>query len=336
MKLNSIFSDNMILQANKPIFVFGTGQGEVVIEIAGHRSETVSEGDQWTVMLSAVDYGGPYTLKATLNGVENELKNVYFGDVYLFGGQSNNQLKLEQTNTPKELYRNCDSIRLFTVDRLEDEEYYHSKDGWVSAEKDSVGFWPALGYLTADLLVKSKDRKIGVIACYQGASMIQSWIPADLQCETPLCVPLERRSPSAICPKYNWNGDGTLYEYMLKTILPFALKAVIWYQGESNYRGDDSSSEIYGGLLSLLIHTWRRKFNDPSLPFLIIQIHDYMPRINEAGSGWRRIQETQQSVCNTVKNTHLIKSADVSETDDIHPVSKFPLALRIAEVLKTL
>ena len=111
---------------------------------------------------------------------------------------------------------------------------------------------------------------------------------------------------------------------------------MIWYQGESNYRGDDSTPEIYGGLLSLMIDTWRKDFNDPDLPFLIVQIHDFLPRVNEEGSGWKTIQATQQSICNTVKNTHLVKSADISETDDIHPVSKHPLALRIAEILKTL
>lgn len=360
MKLNPILSDNMILQAKKPVYIFGIGSGSVTVDISGVTSTFNSSSDKWLVELPAFDYGGPYEMTVNLDGEKKVLKNIYFGDVYLLSGQSNNQFKLRATNTPKEYYTDNASLRLFTVDRLEDQgkhiltdegwksvnkngefvsmdgEHYESIDGWIMAEKDEVEFWPALGYLLGNILTQDCDRKIGLIACYQGASVIQSWLPEGYLDKTDLFVPIELRSNGARNELYSgWNGDGMLYNGMLSNIIPFALKAVLWYQGESNSNGQDSKTEIYSGILKMLIQKWRKDFNDNELKFIIVQIHDYYVDLNREDSGWSNVQLAQEQVCNTVDNTYLVKSADISETDDIHPVSKLPLAQRISEVVKS-
>ena len=359
MKLNSIFSDNMVLQAEKPIYIFGTGKGTATVQIADKTAEVISNDENWLIKLPAFDYGGPYKMTVNLNGIVKEINDIYFGDVYLLSGQSNNQLKLWQTNTPKEYYKDNDAIRLFTVDRLEDQgkhiltdegwksinkngdevnfegEHYESKDGWIKARKDEVGFWSAIGYLVADELAKNADKKIGLIACYQGASCIQSWLPEHFLDNTDYFVPLEIRGENARNPLYSaWNNDGALYNGMLKPILSFSMKAVIWYQGESNSNGADSKKEIYAGILKMLIDKWRKDFNDEKLPFVVIQIHDYIYGLNKVNGGWRDVQAAQEMVCEATENAYLVKSADICETDDIHPVSKIPLALRIVDVLK--
>lgn len=361
MKLNPIFSDNMVLQAEKPIYVFGSGTGHVTVEIAGVSAALVSTTENWLVNLPACEYGGPYEMTVNLDGDIKTFHNIYFGDVYLLAGQSNIEFKLWSSSTPKTYYKDNDSLRLFTVDRLEDEgehiltdagwksidkagnlsdlagEHYRSNEGWIVAEKDSVCFWSALGYLIGDELLKRSDKKIGLIACYQGASVIQSWLPEHYLDETAFFVPLESRSPSARNPDYScFNTDGKLYSCMLQEVIPYALKAVIWYQGEANTRGNDSEKEIYAGILKLLINKWRIDFSDNNLPFVIVQIHDYTIGLNRKGSGWRNIQAAQEFVTQTVPNTYLVKSADVCETEDIHPQTKLPLALRIAEVLEKL
>ncbi|MBO5952607.1 MAG: hypothetical protein J6Q53_00550 [Oscillospiraceae bacterium] len=361
MKLNPIFSDNMVLQATKPIYIFGCGAGTVTIEIAGKSASVVSTGDNWLLELPAFDYGGPYEMTVDLDGDTKTLKNIYFGDVYLLAGQSNIEFKLWSSSTPKTYYKDNESLRLFTVDRLEDEgehiltdagwksidkagnlsdlagEHYRSREGWIVAEKDSVCFWSALGYLIGDELLKRSDKKIGLIACYQGASVIQSWLPEHYLDETAFFVPLELRCNNAKFPDYScFNDDGKLYNGMLKTVLPFALKAVVWYQGESHTNGDDSKQEVYAGILELLINKWRSDFMDESLPFIIVKIHDYEVSLNKKGNGWRNIQAAQEAVAQAVPNTYLVKSADVCETDEIHPSTKLPLAIRIADVLQNL
>lgn len=358
MNLNSIFSDHMILQANKPVRVFGLGAGSVTVELADKTAAITATGSNWLVELPAFDYGGPYEMTVTLNGEVKQFTDIWFGDVYLLSGQSNNQFKLWQSNTPKEYYADNDSLRLFTVDRLEDEgkhvwtaegwksfrkdgtpgcfdgEHYEAKDGWIPAQADLVQFWPALGYLFGIELLKTSDRKIGLIACYQGASVIQSWIPAHHLEGTELDIPFALRSDSFKNPEYIWNGDGILYEGMLKTILPIPMKAVVWYQGEANTTGADSSHHIYAGMLTSLIDKWRLDFQDDRLPFIVIQIHDYIHGLNRKNGDWRAVQAAQEAVCNTVAHTHLVKSNDVCETDDIHPKSKLALSLRIADTIK--
>lgn len=358
MKLSAIFSDNMILQANKPVYVFGEGKGKITVEIQGKSVSYVSNNENWLVELPSFDYGGPYVMMVNLDGDIKVFNDIYFGDVYLLSGQSNNQIKLWQTNTPEENYKDNDSIRLFTVDRLENQgkhvltedgwktlskngdiinlqgEHYGSKDGWIVAQKDEVGFWPAIGYLLGDILTQKSDRKIGLIACYQGASVIQSWLPKHYLDNTEFFVPLEKRSLNARKPLYSaWNGDGMLYEGMIEKIIPFSFKAVVWYQGESNFNGEDSKCDIYAGILKMLVEKWREDFKDNNLPFIIVQIHDYAYSLNLEGSGWRDIQKAQEVVCETVNDAYLVKSADICETNNIHPPTKLPLAKRIADVV---
>ena len=270
-----------------------------------------------------------------LNGVKSVIKNIYFGDVYLLAGQSNNQFKLHDSNTPTEYYNDNSDLLLYTVDRLEvPGEPFKSSDGWISAKKSDVGEWPALGYLFGDILTKNSNRKIGLIACYQGASLIQSWLPKGILEGTDLFVPTELRASGIRNPAYSaWNGDGMLYNGMLSKILPFALNGVVWYQGESNSGGGDSKIEVYSGILKLLVNTWRKDFYDNNLKFIIVQIHDLVSVLNNADNGWRNVQSAQEIVCNDILNTFLVKSADISETDDIHPKTKLPLAKRIADVI---
>lgn len=184
-------------------------------------------------------------------------------------------------------------------------------------------------------LLNDNNRKIGLIGCFQGASVIQSWLPENFLNGTEFYVSPEQRCSDSLNPRFViWNKDGVLYENMLKKIIPFSLNSIVWYQGESNFDGQESKAAIYGGILKLLIEKWRNDFIDKDLPFVIIQLHDYIPRIQMKDSGWRDIQSAQEAVCKSVKNTLLVKSADVSEKNQIHPLSKMQLALRIARVVK--
>lgn len=357
MKLNPIFSDNMILQANAPVRVFGTGKGKVKIKIEDKEQTSICNDENWSVELPSFDYGGPYTVDIYLDGEHKRLKNVYFGDVYLFAGQSNIEFKLWESTTPDEYLNENELLRLFTVEGLQNHgkriltengwktidengnisqlqgELYRSSDGWVYTEKDTIRFWSALGYLVADYLSKNDpNKRIGVIVCYQGASVIRSWLPEHCLDSTEFDIPFNERSVDAKNPEYScWNGDGMLYVGMLSKIIPISLKAVVWYQGESDSSGKSSETKIYSGILETLIKKWRNDFKNPELPFIVVQIHDYLQAISK-DDGWRSIQQAQKTVCERTKNTYLVESSDICETDVIHPPTKLPLAKRIAQV----
>ena len=68
MNLNPIFTTGVILQAQKPVRIFGEGAGKVTVTLGGKTAQTVSAGGKWVLELPAFDYGGPYTLEVTLDG----------------------------------------------------------------------------------------------------------------------------------------------------------------------------------------------------------------------------------------------------------------------------
>ena len=324
--LNPIFTSGMVLQAGKPVRFFGSGSGTVSVELSNQLKSIESTSDNWLIELDAQEYGGPHTLKITLDGKVKELNDVYFGDVYLLSGQSNIQFKMFERNEPSDVYKENENVRLFTVDRMEEaqNEKWGSRDGWITLTEENGKYFSAIGYYLSHILGK-RDRKIGLIACYQGASVIQSWLRRDVAQRKELQV----ENKFADHEWYPiWNDDGVLYDFMLSKIIPYSMAYVIWYQGESNASIDEA--RIYLKFLDALTSSWREVFMDSELPFIIIQLADYIERDTE---GWHLVQEAQMKAQDTLENVKTVVCRDICEKDDIHPKSKKELSERIAKAI---
>lgn len=326
MKLSSIFCDGMILQGNKPIRIFGEGDGYVCVKFMSYSATVASSDGKWLVELPPLPYGGPYTMEITLDGETQVINDILIGDVLLLGGQSNMQFKLWESNYPKEQYEAFADMRLFSPARLEDNEHFKPQDGWVKCTPESAAHWSAIGYLVGQQIHKEKGVAVGLVSCYQGASEIQSWLPKDVLANNPKYnIPLEKRHWD-----HNsfpvWNKDAVLYEFAFKSLAPFSFSNVLWYQGESN--ATEAESAVYSDMLTDMIKSWRADLKDPALPFTVIQIADSDERMCK---GWINIQKAQSIVAQTNDNVTLIQSKDVCETDDIHPKSKTILSKRIAD-----
>lgn len=329
MKLNPIFKSHMVFAAEKCIRIYGEGSGTAEICFANMIKKIESSTDRWYVEFPPMTYGGPYQMTVNLNNECIILEDIYIGDVYLFAGQSNMQFKLHESNTPYEMYETNEKLRLFSTDRIEPGEYYTAADGWIICEKESVKNWSALAYLAGNEIVKRKENAVGVITCYQGASVIESWVPAKTFEKLNIHIPLEKKHIDHIQDIYaDWNTDGKLYSYALSQVIPFSVSAVIWYQGESNTSIEES--KVYARELEELIHIWRHDFKDAALPFVIVQIADYIERDDDA---WHGIQKAQADIQHSVSNVKTVKSADICETNEIHPPTKDKLARRIADAL---
>ncbi len=322
--LNSIFASNMILQAGAPVRFFGDGEGKVAITLNGVRTEVVSSGE-WLIEFDAIDYGGPYDILVELDGVFSMLRNVFFGDIILLGGQSNMQFKLWQSSEPKENYRANENVHLFTVDRMEQsEEHFSSRDGWVPLSLENAPHFSAIGYYVASALA-TPNRKIGLIACYQGASVIQSWMPREVALMPEFEI--ENRFGDHECYPV-WNDDGVLWDNMIKKILPFSMSSVLWYQGESNASKDES--DIYLDMLSAMIGAWRLHFKNDTLKFVVIQLADHLDR---AGYAWQKIQAEQLRAQDEIPYVKTVICRDVCDNIDIHPKEKDILSSRVCDAL---
>lgn len=323
--LNPIFANGMVMQAGKPVRVFGKGEGSVTVEFLGKTKNALAKGE-WLIEFEPQNYGGPFTMSIILDGEKRIIDDIYFGDVYLLGGQSNMQFKMWERREPSDVYEGNESVRLFTVDRIEEntEERWGVNDGWVTLTKENAKDFSAIGYYVSSELAKNGHR-IGLIACYQGASVIQSWLKKEVAQRPELQVE-NKFADHEWFPI--WNGDGVLYDFMLSKIIPYSISSVLWYQGESNASIDEA--RIYLRFLDALTSSWREDFMDEDLEFIIIQLADYIERNTE---GWHLVQEAQMKAQDELKNVKTVVCRDVCENDDIHPRSKKELSMRIVNAL---
>lgn len=328
------FVDGCVLAKDKPIPVFGTGGGFVGVKLCDDsgcvcRSRTKAQDGRWDAVLPATGAGGPYVLKVTSGFRTLSVRDVYVGRVILLGGQSNLQFKLKDSNTPPSEWKSDSLLREYTLPRLEEGEPYSPADGWIRCTGENAGDWSAIGYLTGAELRKATGEAVSVINCYQGASVIEAWLPEDVALKPEYSVPDDKRQGDFLCEYYwTWNKPGTLYREALGKIVPYAVSDVVWYQGESNT--GEGEVAIYQDLFGELLKSWRGAFNDPTLPFVVIQLADHDTRGNEH---WHRLQDIQAGLSDVYEGVTCVPCKDVCESNDIHPKSKAVLSRRIAEAI---
>ena len=327
--LDSIFTSHMVFPAGKPIRIYGNGKGEIQISFAGQTKTVQSDGDRWEIEFPPMEYGGPYTLTVRIDGEELLLEDIFVGEVFLMSGQSNMQFKLRNSDYPPEQICGNDKVRLFVAPCVVEGEPYTPKDGWMVCTEDNAPNWSALAYHVGQFFAK-KGIAVGLIGCYQGASIIETWLPdGTLDALGITLVPEEKCTDFTYKGFALWNhGEGVLYRESLSKIFPFPLSAVVWYQGESNWNAIES--RYYKKELSALVRSWRTAFREEDLPFAIVQIADYTPRLSE---GWSNIQRAQYEIQFDFSGVKTVFSKDISQTDNIHPPTKVHLAERIAETL---
>ena len=120
-------------------------------------------------------------------------------------------------------------------------------------------------------------------------------------------------------------GSG-LYNGMIYPISNYRVKGVIWYQGESNA----GRPQTYASLLEALIKDWRELWEMPDMPFLLVQLPNFMEKNGSpSDSGWARIREAQLKIALNVPHTSLAVTYDVGEWNDIHPLNKKTVAQRL-------
>jgi sialate O-acetylesterase len=106
----------------------------------------------------------------------------------------------------------------------------------------------------------------------------------------------------------------------------FAIKGVLWYQGESNAIRQEDIAE-YGVLMKLLVADWRQRWQQPNLPFYWVQL----PSINEpARQFWPEFREVQRQLTTEITGSGMAVALDVGTPKDVHPRNKRPVGERLA------
>jgi sialate O-acetylesterase len=122
------------------------------------------------------------------------------------------------------------------------------------------------------------------------------------------------------------NQPSALYNAMIAPVLPFNIKGILWYQGESN----TANPEAYGNFMTSIIKDWRTKWNDQKLPFLGVQLTNFQEiNYTPTESNWAALREAQNKAL-TLPNTAVAVTIDLGEWNDIHPLNKKDIGARLA------
>ncbi|SKC65133.1 sialate O-acetylesterase [Ohtaekwangia koreensis] len=184
--LPKIFSDNMMLQRNQPIHVWGWAKPSESVTVTFHGATAKTKADKngnWKLSLKAMSHGGPYELvvkgKNTIT-----LKNILVGDIWVGSGQSNMEWIVKTTNHAAEEIANGNhpQIRLFTVPKAMsfDTEKDLTGGQWLECNPETLGDFSAVAYFFGRKLNAELNVPIGLINSSWGGTNIQTWMSSDI------------------------------------------------------------------------------------------------------------------------------------------------------------
>ncbi len=123
---------------------------------------------------------------------------------------------------------------------------------------------------------------------------------------------------------FNAHSPTVLYNAMIAPLVPYYIKGVIWYQGESNAE----RAKQYETLFPKMIESWRTAWNDRPFPFYFTQIAPYNYG-NGNGIASAQLRDAQRKAL-AVPNTGMAVTLDIGNSDNIHPANKQDVGKRLA------
>jgi sialate O-acetylesterase len=332
---------------------------KVTVELGGHVAETTTGIDgKWKLYLGPLDAGGPFEM--TVSGRNKVvLKNVLVGEVWICSGQSNMAMEVENCQNARQemAAANYPMIRQFQVKRakslhpLEDvSPVDNPKAGWLNSwelcDTESVRHFTGTGYFFGLNLYRELGVPIGLIHASWGGTTAEAWTPLDTLEKDPdlRCIlnnwpeynndedwlrqeyagylkEVEKARKEGSNEPLYFNQPSVLFNGIIAPVIPFGIRGVAWYQGESNtYRAYQ-----YRNLFPALIKQWRKKWQQGDFPFLYVQLANYhfepqvFPELREA-----------QSMALSLENTAMIITIDVGDSADIHPRNKQEVGRRLS------
>lgn len=186
MRLSAIYSDGMIFQRNKDLCLYGEAVSGTVIKasIGDKQEEAVAQANnRFVIILPAFEAGGPYTLELNAtDGTKLTYRDLWAGDVFLLGGQSNMELPVNRT---LDLYyeevkdATYPQIRMF---QLPKEELFEGprdlldEGSWVAVDSKSVMDFSALGFYFAERKYKEDGVPVGLVHAAVGGVHIETFM----------------------------------------------------------------------------------------------------------------------------------------------------------------
>jgi sialate O-acetylesterase len=346
LRFSGIFSDHMVLQRECPVTIWGSAERakQVTVKFAEQTiSVTADESGAWSVHLKPMKANGSGQDLSVLCGEKSELlHDVVVGDVWHASGQSNMAMNVgavaKRLPQAEQHIREAalPAIRFRRVNENASEralDELPTEAGWSVCDPKTVSSFSAAAFYFARKLHEELGVPIGIVDSSRGGTPIEPFIPrAAFELHPTLRRELELgdqgdlhgiwKLPGGVRARdANWLPS-RLFHSRLAPITRFAVRGVIWYQGESNC-GDGEDPRDYQHKMRALISGWRKALGNDNLPFYFVQLPG-----SGAREGWPYLRE-QQRLSADLPQTGMVVTIDLLDKD-IHPPNKFDVGERLA------
>jgi len=330
VSLPNIFSDNMVLQRNSEVKIWGWASPKEEIKLVSswnnQEYKTVANNQaKWELWIKTPEAGGPFTI--SIKGYnEVVLKNILIGEVWLCSGQSNMEMSASWgIDNGEEEAKNATNpnIRFFTVPKLTATSPQNNLLGnWTESTPETMKYFSAIGYFFAKRLREDlKNVPIGLISSNWGGTPAEIWMPEEVVNNDPILLENAKKLNEQ---EYGPRQPGRAYNAMIYPIVGFKIAGTLWYQGESNV-----GSLVYDKTLSALITSWRKEWKD-DFPFYYVQIAPFKSGSNNFSNV--TVRNSQRKLLKEVPKTGMVLTSDISDTIDIHPKNKKSVGIRLANL----
>jgi sialate O-acetylesterase len=305
-------------------------------------------------------------LKATSGENSIILSDILVGEVWLASGQSNMGFSIPKSTHADEAREVIPhpEFRRFKVGSwladeplkdigaegaFQDKKWRMGDTGqWreVKNEKFGLDHISAVGAWFAHEIRVSQGVPVGLIESHFGGSMIYPWMPIETLTSNPEyqrdILNVYQKKKQEWQQKYSeWEADpnrnpnkpptepwrpACLYNGQISPFTPFAMRGVIWYQGESS----QGRAEAYRRLLPDMVTAWRKAFQKEDLAFLAVQLPAYGKVRDSRSSPFSEMRESVSLLEKMLPHTASVVSTDCGLPDEIHPPLKKPIGQRLA------
>lgn len=189
LRLPGIFSDGMVMQRFAPVPVWGWGKaGERVKVTIGDKAKTVKVGKdgKWNVSMPELPAGGPYRLTVTEKGKNPQTLaiDLFIGDVFLFSGQSNQELPIRRCMDNKTV---AETAKVYTNDNIHYLKLPHQFDfatpkddcnapKWVTINPRTAAEIAAVSYFVGKEIQEYAKVPVGIINSSVGGTRVEAWM----------------------------------------------------------------------------------------------------------------------------------------------------------------
>jgi sialate O-acetylesterase len=369
LRLHGLFTDNMVLQQDEPVYIFGFADADdtVTVQFRDQRVKPKVKDGKWTAKLRSLKAGGPDKLTVTsyrnyrkgrpLPPPEtNEISNVMVGEVWIASGQSNMEWPMRLSHDPEnEIAKTANSdIRLYTVPKLKAESPTNNVSGsWQVCDPTTASNFSAVAYYFARNLQKTLNVPVGIIHTSWGGSPAEVWMSEAV---------LKHKEYDDLWTYYKENN--TKYEAALAKFdkdeaaakkaskefkaqrpRPPSWKPTELYNGMIAplipfkikgaiwYQGESNAGRAweYRRLFQDLIKNWRADWDQGNFPFLLVQLAPFKPiKGGVDESEWAELREAQSLAVKELSKVGMAVITDVGDQKDIHPKQKEPVGARLA------